>query len=282
MAKQISLLNKLGLEDDARRLIITSIGLGCSRSMNEGVYRSLRQGVATSATLLMPCPWARDAAVQFSEDDLGLSLTLNSEFDNYRWGPITYAPSLLDGDGGFPRTITDVWDHADLEETRRECKAQIDRAILWGFEITHLGTHLDAMTLRPEFFDIYLELACDYELPIRLPPASAIAKIGFPIKSLAEAEGILSPDNVLRLSEGTKKRAQSFEQLLENLPPGVTEIQLQPAEDSRELRAITPNWPLRVEDLQLATNNDEVKARLESSGVELIGYSALRDLQRSA
>ena len=137
--------------------------------MNQGVYRSLRQGLATSATLLMPCPWARDAAVQFSDEDLGLSLTLNSEFDNFRWGPITYAPSLLDGDGGFPRTITDVWDHADLEETRRECKAQIDRAILWGFDITHLGTHLDAMTLRPEFFDIYLELAGDYKLTIRLP-----------------------------------------------------------------------------------------------------------------
>ena len=281
MAKHNSLLNKLGLEDDARLLIITSIGLGCSHSMNQGVYRSLRQGLATSATLLMPCPWARDAAVQFSDEDLGLSLTLNSEFDNFRWGPITYAPSLLDGDGGFPRTITDVWDHADLEETRRECKAQIDRAILWGFDITHLGTHLDSMTLRPEFFDIYLELACDYKLPIRLPSASDITKIGFPIKSLAEAQGILSPDNVLRLPEGTAKRAQSFEQILESLPPGVTELQLQPAEDSQELRAITPNWPLRVEDLQLATDNEEVKTRIEKLGVELIGYSALRDLQRS-
>ena len=68
-----------------------------------------------------------------------MHLTLNAEHDRYRWGPITHAPSLLDGDGGFPRTIDDLWEHADLDEVRRECRAQIERAILWGFDVTHLA-----------------------------------------------------------------------------------------------------------------------------------------------
>ena len=109
-----------------------------------------------------------------------MRLTLNAEHDLYRWGPITQAPSLLDGDGGFPRTVTDVWDHADLDEVRRECRAQVERAVLWGFDISHLDAHMDALLLRPEFFDIYLELAVDFGLPLRLPDGAVEPNVGLP------------------------------------------------------------------------------------------------------
>ena len=78
-----------------------------------------------------------------------MHLTLNAEHDRYRWGPITHAPSLLDGDGGFPRTVTDVWDHADLDEVRRELRAQVERAILRGFDVSHLDSHMGTLQLRP-------------------------------------------------------------------------------------------------------------------------------------
>ena len=91
---------------------------------------------------MVPCPWARAAAVEYRGEDVGVHLTLNAEFDLYRWGPITQSPSLLDGDGGFPRTVDDVWDHADLDEVRRECRAQIERAIYWGFDVSHLDAHM--------------------------------------------------------------------------------------------------------------------------------------------
>ena len=84
---------------------------------------------------MVPCPWARDAAAMYRGEDVGVHLTLNSEWSNYRWGPITHSPSLLDGDGGFPRTVEDVWDHADLDEVRKECRAQVERAIYWGFDV---------------------------------------------------------------------------------------------------------------------------------------------------
>ena len=125
---------------------------------------------------MVPCPWARDAAAMYRGEDVGVHLTLNAEWDTYRWGPITHSPSLLDGDGGFPRTVEDVWDHADLDEVRKECRAQIERAIYWGFDVSHLDSHMGTLQLRPEFFDVYLELAVDFGLPLRMPGASARAR----------------------------------------------------------------------------------------------------------
>ena len=128
-------------------------------------------------------------------DDVGVHLTVNAEFDLYRWGPITHAPSLLDGDGGFPRTVEDVWDHADLDEVRRECRAQIERAILWGFDVSHLDAHMGTMQIKSEFFDVYLDLAVEFKLPLRLSGADTEGLIGFPFRALAAEEGVVFPDD---------------------------------------------------------------------------------------
>ena len=143
---------------------------------------------------MVPCPWARDAAAGYRGEDIGVNLTLNAELDTYRWGPITHSPSLLDGDGGFPRTVEDAWDHADLDEVRRECRAQIERAIVWGFDVSHLASHLGALQLRPEFFDVYLELAVDFGLPLRLGDGIDERVAGFPFRRLAAEEGVVFPD----------------------------------------------------------------------------------------
>ena len=101
-----TLAERLGYPSDAKLLIINCDDLGSSRSANVAVYAALRHGLATSATLMVPCPWARDAAAQYRGEDVGVHLTLNAEWETYRWGPITHSPSLLDGDGGFPGRST--------------------------------------------------------------------------------------------------------------------------------------------------------------------------------
>ena len=183
-----SLAERLGYGPDDRLLIINCDDLGSCHAANVGTYEALREGIATSATLMVPCPWARDAASRYRGEDVGVHLTLNAEHDRYRWGPITHAPSLLDGDGGFPRTVTDVWDHADLDEVRRELRAQVERAILWGFDVSHLDSHMGTLQLRPEFFDVYLDLAVEFGLPLRLSGASSERAIGFPFRRLAAEE----------------------------------------------------------------------------------------------
>ena len=196
---------------------------------------------------MVPCPWARDAAAQYRGEDVGVHLTLNAEWETYRWGPITHSPSLLDGDGGFPRTIEDTWDHADLDEVRRECRAQIERAILWGFDVSHLDSHMGTLQLRARVLR---------RLPrargrLRAPAADGLGAaassiVGFPYRALAADEGVVFPDHfVLYTGVGARRHV---ERALFDLRPGVTEVYLHPAVDTDELRASHPDWAGRVED----------------------------------
>ena len=273
-----TLAERLGFGPEARVLIVNCDGLGSCHAANVGVYDALRDGGGGSASLMVPCPWAREAAARYRGEDVGVDVTLNAEHDLYRWGPITQAPSLLDGDGGFPRTPGDLWDHADLDEVRRECRAQIERAIYWGFDVSHLSSHLSALVMRPEFFDIYLELAADFRLPLRLGSAALERQVGFPLRRLAAEAGVVCPDDFLPVRPTGSR--QVVERALVNLAPGVTEVQVRPAVDTDELRALAPDWQGRVDDHDLLTSPGGLAAMARRAGVELVGYRALRQVQR--
>src|SRR5258708_17533889 len=120
---------------------------------------------------MVPCPWARDAAAMYRGEDVGVHLTLNSEWSNYRWGPITHSASLLDGDGGFPRTVEDSWDHADLDEVRRGGPGQIEGAVMWGFVVSPPPSHMGAPQIPGHFFS--RDLGLGGALPPPPPPPGA-------------------------------------------------------------------------------------------------------------
>ncbi|MGO9557584.1 MAG: polysaccharide deacetylase family protein [Acidimicrobiales bacterium] len=275
-----TLAERLGHDEGARLLIVNCDDLGSSHAANLGVYDALRHGAATSATLMVPCPWARGAAAEYRGEDVGVHLTLNAEWDLYRWGPITQAPSLLDGDGGFPRTVADVWDHADLDEVRRECRAQIERAIFWGFDVSHLDSHMGTLQLRAEFFDVYLDLADEFRLPMRLSGASTERVVGFPFRKLAAERGVVIPDHLLHVP-GVGSRGV-IEGLIADLRPGVSEAYFHPAADTPELRAMSPDWEGRVDDHRFLVDEAGLRAIAAASGVVLIGYRALRELMRAS
>jgi chitin disaccharide deacetylase len=272
------LIELLGFPGDTRVVIVSCDDLGACHGLNEGIYDALRHGVATCASVMVPGPWARHAAAHYRGEDVGVHLTLNAEHELYRWGPITHAPSLLSGEGGFPRTIDDLWEHADTEEVRRECRAQIERAAAWGFDVTHLAPHLSAMSLRPEFFDVYLDLAVEFRLPVRLPSSLGEAEVGFPFRQLAADEGIVFPDHFdHNWRPGSRERV--FAQL-DALQPGVTEIHVQPAIDTPEVRALSPDATGWIED-HVLVHDPDVRRRLEAQGAVLIGYRELRELMRA-
>lgn len=278
MTDSRSLANRLGYADDARLVIISCDDLGSCHGATEGVYAAIREGVATCASIMMPAPWARYAADQYRGEDIGVHLTLNAEHPLYRWGPLTHAPTLLSGEGGFPRSVDDLWEHADSSEVLRECRAQIERALAWGIDVTHLAPHLTSITLRPEFFDVYLELAFEFKLPIRLPSTITASAAGFPFRQLAADEGIVFPDHFDHdWRTGSRERVLSA---LATLAPGVTEIHVQPAIDTPEVRAlgdVALGW---IDDLAFATS-DELRSAVTNSGATLIGYRELRDAMRA-
>ncbi len=274
------LAEALGYPAEQPMLIVTCDDLGVTYSSNCGVFDALRGGLGTAGGLVVPGPWAREAAASYRGEDVGVHLTLNAEYDLLRWGPITHCPSLLDGDGGFPRTLEDLWEHGDTDEVRRECRAQVERAIYWGFDVSHLSAHLGALEERPEFFDVALELAAEFRLPLRLPGADGERRVGFPYRSLAADAGVTCPDGLVRSPRGRGGR-RALEHLLTELPPGVTEVVLRPAMDTAELRAVAPDWPARVDDHDVAVAAGTLPALAQRAGVVLIGYRQLRDLQRS-
>jgi predicted glycoside hydrolase/deacetylase ChbG (UPF0249 family) len=274
-----ALTELLGYSQDAKLLIVSCDDLGSSQAANSAIYQALREGWATSAGLMVPAPWAREAASRHRGEDVGVHLTLTAEHELFRWGPVTQAPSLLGGDGGFAQTVSDFWEHADLEEVRRECRAQIERAIYWGFDITHLDSHEGALVLRPEFFDVALELAIEFELPLRLPTRDAERNAGFPFKRLADEEHVLSPDHLVTLSPGWS--ADILERSIADLEPGVTEFAFQPAHDTPELRSITTDWPALVLQADLLEQRSGFAEMAKRAGATLIGYRELRDAQRA-
>ena len=124
----------------------------------------------------------------------------------------------------------------------RECRAQIERALAWGIDVTHLAPHLTAITLRPEFFDVYLELAVEFRLPIRLPSTITAEQAGFPFRQLAAEEGVVFPDHFDHdWRAGSRERVYDDDRA--TLQPGVTEIHVQPAIDTPEVRALTDAAP---------------------------------------
>ena len=277
--RDISLNERLGFSPEAKLVILSCDDLGSCHAANEGVYQAIRDGSATCTSLMVPAPWARHAAELYVEgDDVGVHLRLNAENERYRWGPLTQAPSLLSGDGGFPSTIDDLWEHADPDEVRRELRTQVERALAWGIDVTHLAPHLTSITLRPEFFDIYLDLAVEFDLPVRLPSTISEERAGFPFRRLAAEEGVVFPDHFDH-DWRPGSRARTFN-AIETLSAGVTEIHIQPAIDTPEVRALTPYADAWIDDLALALD-PVLAARIDDVGATLIGYRDLRTAMRA-
>lgn len=220
---------------------------------------------------MVPCPWARQGIDRLAGLDVGVCLTLTAPWAHYRYGPITHAPSLLGGDGGFAESDEDLWDHADVDEVERECQAQIERAMQWGIEVTHLEADARALTHRPEFFDVYLGLALRYGLPMSLPPQVELDRLGFPVQELALDAGALFADQTISLESA------ALDDVIRDLPAGISEVHLSPAISTPELEALDPHFERRVGDRALLCETRRLDNTIRDAGVSLIGYRTIRE-----
>ncbi len=257
----MSLTRALGEPDDARLVVIAVNGIGTTTPRPSAA--TTRSGVASppaAGCTSRPGRGARECRSPLRGEDLGVALTLIAEHDRFRWGPLTPSGSLVDGAGGFPTTVDDLWEHADPDEVRREARAQIERAIEWGIDVTHLDAHHDALHLRPELFDIELDLALEFGLPLRLPGADVERRAGFPFRALAAEEGVLTPDHVVDIGD---RPTEELEAAILALAPGVTELRLFPALDTPEQRAACRDWARTVEHHQSLVGEPMLSAWLE-------------------
>lgn len=281
--------------DQTRYLIIHTDDAGMSHSVNTGTVEALKTGTVTSASIMVPCPWFKEFAV-FAKDnpqfDYGIHLTLTSEWDVYRWGPVAprdKVPSLVDKEGYLWDNVPLVAENAKAEEVEIELKAQIDRALQFGVPLTHLDTHMGAMFSRPDLVEVYIRLGMQYNLPIlflkELDPA--IAK-EYPAMEprfreciqLLEAKRFPILDNVLQFYGGDvlEQREKLYYDQLAEIGPGVTELIIHCGVDNSELRGITGSSARRNQDRELFID-PKMKAFLDQQGIRLITWKEFRAMQ---
>jgi predicted glycoside hydrolase/deacetylase ChbG (UPF0249 family) len=166
---------KLGYPKDAKVLILHVDDVGMSWDSNEGAKRAIEKGVATSWSVMMPCPWVPDVLhylKQHPETDAGLHLTLTSEWKDYRWGPLsgkTSTPGLVDNEGALWQSVADVVAHASADEVETEIKAQLQRAKDSGFAPTHLDSHMGTLFATPAFMERYVKVGIENKIPVMFP-----------------------------------------------------------------------------------------------------------------
>jgi predicted glycoside hydrolase/deacetylase ChbG (UPF0249 family) len=288
-------LRKLGFDDGDRLAIIHADDIGMCQATVPAFADLVAFGLVSSGAVMVPCPWfpyAAEVCRAHPEADVGIHLTLTSEWDSYRWGPLsTRDPDsgLLDEEGYFYRRSEEVQEHADPEAVAVELAAQVDRALAAGLDVTHLDTHMGAVA-HLKFVPAYVQLAQQHRLPFlmaRLDEAGwrdlglddDTASLAVQFAQLLEAQGQPLLDNLIGLSlDEPENRLGQAKEAFAALPAGLTHFIIHPACDTPELRAATPTtWACRVADYQ-TFGSEELRAYLRDEGIHVIGYRDLRAL----
>ena len=291
------ILKKMGFADDDRVVIIHADDIGMCQASVAAFSQLADAGIVSSGAIMVPCPWFLEAAAyarSHPQADLGVHLTLTSEWETYRWGPVStrdQASGLLDAEGCFYRTRPEAQEHADPEAVQVEMTAQVERALAAGIEPTHVDTHMGTVA-HPKFIGQYVQLAFQYHLPPMLPrldKAGLIERGMDPVSAAGAAEllpqleeqGLPLLDSLSTLElDAPDERLEQAKQALAHLPAGLTHFIIHPSVDTPELRAITPDWRARVADFH--TFQDESLLRfIHDQGIHIIGYRDVREAMRN-
>lgn len=286
LSQSTKLAERLGYNKDTKLLIIHADDIGLAHSVNLATVKAFESSSINSASIMVPCPWFQEIAKYAKhnpEYDFGIHLTLTSEWKNYRWGgvlPASEIPSLLDNDGFFYRTSEEVAKNADPAEVEKELKAQVERALAFGVQPTHIDSHMGSLFTTPELFNVYLKVSKIYNLPIFFPMNAAQ---GYPtiLKQIDDNQIIIDNYYMMNINRKTHEWTAFYQNIIKQLKPGINELIIHLAIDNNEMQAVTidhadfgSTW--RQNDLNTVMSK-EFKSALKKHNIKLITWGEIRE-----
>lgn len=290
-------LARLGLDPAGRAAILHADDVGMCHGANAAFLELFRKGALTSGSVMVPCPWFPEIARIAAEEpslDLGIHLTLTSEWRGYRWAPLTRATAssgLIDDEGYLPLTVAALAARVHPDAAEAEMRAQVDRALAFGMEPTHIDTHMGA-ALAPPLVEAYCRVGRDYGLPVLLPRRGAryakVLKLDGPEAAARWSEALdgLGRDGVplvddFAMTPGAPhaESEAAYRDLVETLPEGLTFVALHPNTPGDIETIIPPRAHFRTDEYALL-GDGRIAAWLAAADIATIGMRPLLTLMR--
>ncbi|MBC8075331.1 MAG: polysaccharide deacetylase family protein [Chloroflexales bacterium] len=290
-------LKKLGFSAGDRVAIVHADDIGAYQASLPAIEELFAAGLVSSCAAMVPCPWFPAVAAwarRTPEADIGVHATLTAEYPVYRWGPIsTRDPTsgLLDEEGYLHRTTRAVWAVANPQAATVELRAQLDRALAAGIDVTHIDSHMGAsfsLAFLPGYVasgaagrvpNFVLRLGADATRGLAVFEEPTEQRIRFQEELEEQGLPLVDFSNFMPLNRHGGRVAEA-KALFDSLPAGLSYVILHPAIDTPELRAVTPeDWRARVADYEAFTSA-ELRAHVRDTGVQVIGWRAVRDAMR--
>ncbi len=282
---------KLGYPVNSKVVILHADDIGMCSEANEAVIPYLLNDQIQSAAAMVPCPWFNDIADWYKkhpEEDIGLHLTLTSEWKNYRWGPVSNpsnVPELIDPEGYMWRGVIDVASRAPVTTVEKEVRAQIERAYERGIKPGHIDTHMGTLYSKVEYAEAFFKVAMEYGIPanvIEFTPdrVQKFRKQGYPITARLIQSGrkytLPKLDDFTSVPNGKsyQEKKELFFDLVQNLEPGITEIIFHPSIETEGLKKITNSWQQRVWEAKMFSD-PEVIQFLKNEGIIFTNWKAM-------
>ncbi|MEN8192594.1 MAG: polysaccharide deacetylase family protein [Bacteroidota bacterium] len=280
---------KLGFPEGKKVLIFHADDVGMCDEANVSTRDYLDKNEIQSAAIMVPCQYADPAmkwAAEHPNVDVGLHLTLTSEWKTYRWGPvldILEVPGLVDNEDKLWHSVKQVVEHASAEEVEREIRAQIEKAKSAGMNPSHIDTHMGTLYGSPEYVKVFLKVAEEYGIPANAidlsnsEVAEHFRNAGYPITEevIANMADYSLPKldffSSVPKGETYEEKREKFIALIKGLPPGLTEVIFHPSIETDNLKTITNSWQQRVWEAELFSD-PIVKQFFEDEGILFTNY----------
>ena len=284
------ILKFLGFANHTRLLIVHADDFGLCASANKGCIAALEGGLVTSASIMVPCEGSAEAinySVQHPELDIGIHLTLTSEWKTKKWGPVlgTNVPSLTDWEGNFYRSLKNLKKNARLEDVELELQAQIEKAVAMGMKPSHLDSHMFCGIVNPDFLKIYLKLGRHYGIPVLLNRRRTKKMFGYKIDRYIDAHDIVTDTVIIARQRHIEKGLSAFyNKIIQKLEPGLHSIMIHPAYDDNEMKEITSgftnfNSKWRQTDLDFFTG-EVCKTLIKNKNIRLTSWKEIKALYK--